>query len=109
MFPGAPKQLRTAQKNLLKLQLQEVFRFGQTSVLSHCFSKESDNGRRLSDACVRILNVCRLRGTSGTGPEMGACQAAISDSHRRGQTGSEILPALLKRLGLGNMGEAPTP
>lgn len=53
-----------------------------------------------SDACVRILNVTGCAGQAEPARRMGARQAAISDSRRRGQTGSEILPALLKRLGL---------
>lgn len=53
-----------------------------------------------SDACVRILNVTGCAGQAEPARGMGARQAAISDSRRRGQTGSEILPALLKRLGL---------
>ena len=52
-----------------------------------------------SDACVRILNVTGCAGQAEPARRMGARQAAISDSRRRGQTGSEILPALLKRLG----------
>ena len=53
-----------------------------------------------SDACVRILNVTVCAGQAEPARRMGARQAAISDSRRRGQTGSEILPALLKRFGL---------
>lgn len=53
-----------------------------------------------SDACVRILNVTGCAGQAEPARRMGARQAAISDSRRRGQTGSKILPALLKRLGL---------
>ena len=53
-----------------------------------------------SDACVRILNVTGCAGQAEPARRRGARQAAISDSRRRGQTGSEILPALLKRLGL---------
>lgn len=50
-----------------------------------------------SDTCVRILNVTGCAGQAEPARGMGARQAAISDSRRRGQTGSEILPALLKR------------
>lgn len=104
MFPGhSPNSSGTATEKPLEAGASRGFSFWPKTderPFPIALARRATMDAAFSDACVRILNVTGCAGQAEPARGMGARQAAISDSRRRGQTGSEILPALLKRLGL---------